>query len=352
MSLICRRYFSSSPKVLINYGYIGLGQMGQNMARHTYANLKDDDKIFVYDTVPQATTTFVESVTKLHPENKNKIKPLKSLADFPTQDVPLDFIVTMVPEGKHVISVVSDLIKEYKKNPTNHKLTICDSSTISIPESRQAAEMIKQEIPHFEFIDTPVSGGVAGARKGTLTFMVSKQDDKDITPELNTLLKYMGKNIFACGKEAGSGLAAKLANNYCLAVTNLAVCDSFQLAKAFGLDLKKYAQIIAVSTGKSWASVDNCPIPGVYPEAQLPADVNYVGGFVTKLTRKDLTIAMDCAQSYNRALFLGDTAKHWYDKACEREDLANRDLAVLYEYLGQLEKGKDGSLVDTHLVKK
>lgn len=351
MSLLSRRCFSSTPKVLVNYGYIGLGQMGQNMARHTYAQLKPEDKIYVYDNVPKATISFVEAVTKLHPNHKSQIVPLTSLADFPKQE-PLDFIVTMVPEGKHVKAVVRELIDEYKKNPTNHKLTIIDSSTISIPESRDAAQMIKLEIPHFEFIDTPVSGGVAGARKGTLTFMVSKESNDLITPQLNTLLGYMGKNIFACGKESGSGLAAKLANNYCLAVTNLAVCDSFQLAKAFGLDLKKYAEIIAVSTGKSWASVDNCPIPGVYPDAQLPADVNYAGGFVTKLTRKDLTIAMDCAQEYDRALFLGDTAKHWYDKACEREDLANRDLGVLYDYLGQLEKAKDGTLIDTHLVKE
>lgn len=345
------RTFSSSSKSLVNYGYIGLGQMGQNMARHTYSKLQQGDKIFVYDNVPAATAIFVDTVTKLHPENKDKIIPLTSLSEFPKQSEPLDFIVTMVPEGKHVISVVTDLVSHYKAFPTSHPLTIIDSSTISIPESRIAEELVRKEIPHFEFIDTPVSGGVAGARKGTLTFMVSKPDNKDISPQLTTLLSYMGKNIFACGSSPGSGLAAKLANNYCLAVTNLAVCDSFQLAKVFGLDLKKYAEIVAVSTGKSWASVDNCPIPGVYPEAQLPADVNYAGGFVTKLTRKDLGIAMDCAESYQRPLFLGETAKHWYDKACERDDMANRDLSVLFEYLGQIEKGADGVLVDTHLVK-
>jgi 3-hydroxyisobutyrate dehydrogenase len=326
--------------------------MGQHMARHIYSQLEPKDELFVYDTNPSAATAFVDNVTKLHPNNGSKLHQLNSLSDFPKQHAPMDFIVTMVPEGKHVNAVVSELVSHYKETPTTHPLTIIDSSTISIPESRVAAELVKSEIPHFEFIDTPVSGGVAGARKGTLTFMVSKQQDSAITPQLNTLLKKMGKNIFACGAASGSGLAAKLANNYCLAVTNLAVCDAFQLANAFGLDVKKFADIVAVSTGKSWASVDNCPIPGVYPENELPADVNYKGGFVTKLTRKDLTIAMDCAKEYHRPLYLGETSKYWYDKACERDDLANRDLGVLYEYLGQIEEDASGKLVDTHLAKK
>ena len=164
--------------------------------------------------------------------------------------------------------------------------------------------------------------------------MLSRAELKDIDEGLSTLIKKMGKNIFPCGSNHGAGLAAKLSNNYLLAITNMAVADSFQLAKSLGLDLQAYARLVAVSTGKSWASVDNCPIAGVYPaELQMPADVGFKGGFITKLTRKDLTLAMTCADLAGRLLFLGDLGKYWYDKACEDEDIANRDLGVLYEWL-------------------
>lgn len=343
------RSLSASSRSLANYGFVGLGQMGQHMARHIYSKLDATDKLFVFDNVPQATTAFVENVTQLKPENKDKLIPLHDLAEFGATKQPIDFIVLMVPEGKHVKAVTQALAAGFKAaGNTSHNTTFVDCSTIDIASLAHCAEFIRNDIPTFEFIDSPVSGGVAGARNGTLTFMVSKAEKLDISPGFTTLLEKMGKNIFACGATPGSGLGAKLANNYCLAVTNLAVCDSFQLAKSFGLDPKKYAEIIAVSTGKSWASVDNCPIPGVYPDNQLPSDAGYNGGFVTKLTRKDLVLAIESAELYHRPLYLGETSRYWYDKACEHNDLANKDLSVLYEYLGDIKEDAAGKLVDTH----
>ncbi|KAL6016341.1 hypothetical protein ACNR91_000093 [Candidozyma auris] len=346
MSLRFARFLSTTPTLRANYGFIGLGQMGQHMARHIYAKMEPSDKLYVFDTVPEATASFVDTVTQQKPEAKSQLHTLDAIPKFVTDvDAQLDFIVSMVPEGKHVKGVVSELVDAYKKNPQTGSTTFLDSSTIDIPTSVEVHQMVKKELPEFDFIDTPVSGGVAGARKGTLSFMLSREDHKDVAPDLVKLLNMMGTNIFPCGKNHGAGLAAKLSNNYLLAVTNLAVADSFQLAKSFGLNLQHYAKLVSVSTGKSWASVDNCPIPGVYPENNLPADVGYKGGFITKLTKKDLVLATDCANQYDRALFLGPTARKWYLKACEREDLGSRDLGVLYEWLGELEE-KNGEYVD------
>lgn len=343
------RRFSTTQIKSVNYGFIGLGQMGQHMARHIYDKLDvENDKLYVYDNVPQAITAFVDNVTSIKPENKLAITPLSSIKAF-IHDVenPLDFIITMVPEGKHVKAIITELTKEYKSiNPT-HPTTFIDSSTIDILTSRQCHEHVKKELPEFDFIDAPVSGGVAGARKATLSFMLSRENDEDISPELRELLSKMGKNIFPCGKQHGTGLAAKLSNNYLLAITNLATADSFQLAKSFGLNLQNYAKLVAVSTGKSWASVDNCPIKGVYPENNLPADVDYNGGFITRLTRKDVVLACESAKMANRFLYLGDIGRHWYDKACEHEDIASRDLGVLFEWLGDLEQDGDGNVIDT-----
>ncbi|KAF8002310.1 hypothetical protein HF325_003275 [Metschnikowia pulcherrima] len=340
-----RRWLSSSTPLFADYGFIGLGQMGQYMAKHIYNSLGPLDKLYVHDVVPRAVSAFVDTVTKENPRNKNSLRSLSSTEEFVTKvDKPLDFIITMVPEGRHVKCIAEQFVDAHKKtSPLPTKTTILDSSTIDIQTSAEIHEFLTKELPGFDFIDTPVSGGVAGARKGTLSFMLSRESHQNVSPSLTKLLNMMGKNIFPCGNKHGSGLAAKLSNNYLLAVTNLAVADSFQLAKAFNLNLQQYAKLVAVSTGKSWASVDNCPIPDPMSDTKA--------AFITKLTKKDLVLATGCAESANRSLFLGDVSKKWYLKACEREDLANRDLGVLYEWLGELRE-EDGKIVDTKTSEK
>lgn len=345
MSLRFLRALSCSAASHTNYGFIGLGQMGQHMARHIYNNLESLDKLYVYDTVPAATQLFVKTVTEQTPEKKGQVHSLELVGAFAHAEAPLDFIVSMVPEGKHVKGVVTELVENYKLLRSGHTATFLDSLTIDIPTLVEVHKFVKEQLPGFDFIDTPVLGGVAGARKATLSFMLLRQTHEEISPELTKLLGYMGKNIFPCGLNHGAGLAAKLSNNYLLAVTNLAVADSFQLAQAFGLNLQQYAKLVSVSTGKLWALVDNCPIADVYPENNLPADVGYKGGFITKLTKKDLVLATESAKQYNRFLYLGDVSRKWYEKACQRDDLANRDLGVLFEWLGELEE-QLGAVVD------
>ncbi|RCK65118.1 putative 3-hydroxyisobutyrate dehydrogenase, mitochondrial [Candida viswanathii] len=336
------RTFSTQSRVLANYGFVGLGLMGQHMARHVYNQLQPADKLYVHDVNPQHTTQFVTDVTTQKPQNATQLTPLSSLKEFTTEpESQLDFIVTMVPEGKHVKAVVSELVDHYNasgKYDPSKKLTFVDSSTIDIPTSREVHQLVADKLQGATFIDAPVSGGVAGARNGTLSFMVSRDTKEDVDPNLVTLLNYMGSNIFPCGGTHGTGLAAKLANNYLLAITNIAVADSFQLANSFGLNLQNYAKLVSTSTGKSWASVDNCPIPGVYPEKNLTCDNGYKGGFVTKLTRKDVVLATESAKANNQFLMLGEVGRYWYDKACEDEKYANRDLSVLFEFLGDLKK--------------
>lgn len=133
-----------------------------------------------------------------------------------------------------------------------------DSSTIDIPTSREIHQYVKTNIEHFDFVDAPVSGGVTGARKRTLCFMLSRPNKEAISPSLQKLIENMGSNLFPCGGHHGSGLATKLSNNYLLAITNLAVADSFQLAKSFGLNLQNYAKWLLnrqVSRGLRWIIV-------------------------------------------------------------------------------------------------
>ncbi|QEL62636.1 hypothetical protein CJJ09_004815 [Candidozyma auris] len=99
MSLRFARFLSTTPTLRANYGFIGLGQMGQHMARHIYAKMEPSDKLYVFDTVPEATASFVDTVTQQKPEAKSQLHTLDAIPKFVTDvDAQLDFIVSMVPE--------------------------------------------------------------------------------------------------------------------------------------------------------------------------------------------------------------------------------------------------------------
>ena len=100
-----------STKIINQLRVYWFGTYGQHMARHVYNQLEPSDKLYVYDVDPKHTTQFLTEVTSQTPQNAPLLTPLNSLKDFTTEvDSQLDFIVTMVPEGKHVKSVVSELL--------------------------------------------------------------------------------------------------------------------------------------------------------------------------------------------------------------------------------------------------
>lgn len=323
-SVCAARAFSTSAPVLTNYGFIGLGQMGQHMSRHVHSKLKPEDKLFVFDVHAPAIEAAISN-TKEH--GHQQMYAATSIADVGSKS---DVVFTMLPEGKHVKAVIQEIV-ESKKTPT----MFVDSSTIDIPTSKEISKLVK-EANAGDYLDAPVSGGAMGARDGTLSFMIGREGPKLTDDRLQFLFDAMGSRIFFMG-QISLGLAAKLANNYLLALTNIATADSFNLARSFGLDMAVYAELVSKSTGNSWASATNCPVPGV--KAGVPSNEGYKGGFATKLTRKDMVLAYESAKSIKQPLFLGAIGKQIYDKACERKDLADRDLAVLYEWLGEKNGG-------------
>lgn len=329
-SLSTARFFSATPRPLATYAVVGLGQMGQHMLRHIHERLDAEDRLLVNDVNEGAIAATLEAV-KPHPRQAASGASLAQIAK------EADCIVTMLPEGKHVRGVVEELVKLRGKN--SRPLVISDSSTIDIPTSLALTEAMP--FPH-EFVDAPVSGGMMGARDGTLSFMVGRSSNSN--PLLAKVWDAMGSRVFFCGKP-GAGLAAKLANNYLLALTNVATADSFQLARLLGLDMQTYAKIVATLTGKLWALDTNCPIAGV--REGVPSNVGYKGGFATKLTRKDLLLACGAAESVGQPLFLGAIGLEIYNKACERKELADRDLAVFYEWLGEYSGGEAAGDVPT-----
>lgn len=174
-----------------------------------------------------------------------------------------------------------------------------------------------------------MSGGVVGATAGTLTFMLGAPEELVKRSEL--VLLRMGKRVLHCGPQ-GTGLSAKLANNYLLAINNIATAEAMNLGVRWGLDPKVLAGIINVSTGKCWPSEVNNPVPGVVGTA--PASRDYAGGFGIALMKKDLRLAIVAAQEAGAKLELASKADDVYETASQEERCKGRDFSVVYRYLG------------------
>lgn len=175
-----------------------------------------------------------------------------------------------------------------------------------------------------------MSGGVVGATAGTLTFMLGSPSN--LVPTIEPILMNMGKKVLHCGDQ-GAGLAGKLANNYLLAINNIATAEAMNLGVKLGLDPVVLANLINVSTGRCWPSEVNNPVEGVVKGS--PAGRDYKGGFGIALMKKDLGLAIKAADEAGARLELGERASEVYESVEAEEDCKGRDFSVVYRFLGK-----------------
>ncbi|HZV08878.1 MAG TPA: NAD-binding protein, partial [Novosphingobium sp.] len=159
----------------------------------------------------------------------------------------------------------------------------------------------------YTMVDAPVSGGIAAANGGTLTFMVGASEAGFAAVE--PVLAPMAKAVIHAGPN-GSGQAVKMCNNMLLGATMIATCETFKLAERLGLDLQTFFDISSKATGQSWSMTSYCPVPGVGP--QSPADNGYQGGFASALMLKDLKLAMAAAEDAGAPVPMGRKAAELY----------------------------------------
>jgi 3-hydroxyisobutyrate dehydrogenase len=207
-----------------------------------------------------------------------------------------------------------------------------DCSTIDPSSSKEVARAV-HTTQQGRFVDAPMSGGVVGAKAGTLTFMVGAPSA--IMPRLESILLMMGKRVLHCGEDGGAGLSGKLANNYLLAINNIATAEAMNLGIKWGLDPKVLANLINVSTGKCWPSEINNPVKGVVEGA--PAGRDYSGGFGIGLMKKDLKLAIAAAEEVGAKLELAEKAAEVYTLADQHESCKGKDFSVVYRYIGGTE---------------
>lgn len=182
---------------------------------------------------------------------------------------------------------------------------VIDCSTIAPASAQKVAQAAAAR--GLAMIDAPVSGGVAGAAAGTLTFIVG--GEAQALERARPLLQAMGKNIFHMGA-AGAGQVAKLCNNMALGVIMAVTGEAIALGVAHGLDAKTLSQMMAVSTSRSWATEVCNPWPGVLEGA--PSSRGYAGGFGNDLMLKDLGLAVEAAMGVGSAIPLGELARNLY----------------------------------------
>jgi len=176
-------------------------------------------------------------------------------------------------------------------------------------------------------VDAPVSGGIAAADAGTLTFMVGGSDDG--FAKAQPFLDKMGKAVIHAGGP-GAGQAAKIVNNMLLGVTMAGTCEAFVLAQKLGLDPQVFFDISSKASGQSWSMTSYCPVPGVGPET--PADRNYDGGFAAALMLKDLKLAMEAAKEAGAYTPMGGEAEELYQRFVARGG-GGKDFSALIKMI-------------------
>jgi 3-hydroxyisobutyrate dehydrogenase len=272
--------------------FIGLGNMGGGMAANLAKNGHD-------------VRAFDLSVEALDKAKKAGCLPAASAEEA---IAGAEAIVTMLPAGRHVEAVYTDSVFDHAEPGA----ILIDCSTIDVDTARRVAEAAAAR--GLMAVDAPVSGGIAAANAGTLTFMVG--GSVAAFERAEPFLSDMGKTVIHAGV-GGAGQGAKICNNMLLGAEMIATCEAFRLAEKLGLDLQKFYDIASVSSGQSWSMTSYCPVPGVGPET--PADRDYQGGFAAPLMLKDLKLAMEAAASVGASTPMGARAAELYQAFVDGE---------------------------------
>jgi 3-hydroxyisobutyrate dehydrogenase len=263
---------------------IGLGNMGGPMS----ANLvKAGHEVTGFDLMQPLRDAAAKDGVAIAADGKAAVKDA-------------DVVVTMLPAGRHVVAVWSDVLPAVKAGAL-----VIDCSTIDVASARAAHKLAAER--GLASLDAPVSGGVGGAKGATLTFMVG--GSAEAFARGKPILENMGKRIVHCG-DAGNGQAAKICNNMMLGISMIGVCEAFGLADKLGLSHQALFDVASTASGQCWALTSYCPVPGPVPAS--PANSGYKPGFAADLMLKDLRLAQEAAITSGAATPMGAAAAQIY----------------------------------------
>jgi 3-hydroxyisobutyrate dehydrogenase len=285
--------------------FIGLGHMGGGMAPNL---AKAGHEVRAFDLVSEAVDKAASQGCSAAGSAADAVKDA-------------EVIITMLPAAKHVRAVFTDDVAPNARPGT----LLIDCSTIDVASGREVGEAMKAK--GFDFLDAPVSGGIAAAAGGSLTFMVGGTDEQ--FERARPFLEPMAKAVIHAG-QLGAGQAAKICNNMILGATMAVTCEAFVLAQKLGLDPQVFVDISSKASGQSWSMTSYAPVPGVGPDT--PADHDYEGGFAAALMLKDLKLAAEAARSVGAYTPMGGEAEELFQRFVDRGG-GNKDFSGIIKMI-------------------
>lgn len=286
-------------------GFIGLGQMGLPMARNLAAA---GHAVLAFDTDPAACDRAAST----------GLTCARSSADAVSE---ADAVITMLPAGPHVLSCYGSGILEHAPKGA----LFIDCSSIDLASAKSAHGLASAA--RMRSLDAPVSGGIVGADKAALTFMVG--GDGETFEAARPILAAMGRKIIHCGED-GAGQAVKMCNQMMVAANVAVVSEAFLLAEKLSIDPKVLYDVVVGSSGNSWALENYCPVPGIAPMSA--ADRNFAPGFTTALMLKDLGIFQDAARNAGTPSPVGAAAAQLY-RMMHDAGYETQDYSAVISYL-------------------
>jgi 3-hydroxyisobutyrate dehydrogenase-like beta-hydroxyacid dehydrogenase len=245
----------------MDIGFIGLGNMGFPMARRL---VEAKHQLVVFDTREDVLDRFVKLGAQAASSPKDVADRCETvMASLPSLQASLD-----VATGKGGV-IEGEKVKRFVDLST-----VGSTMAVRIHDLLEKANIVQ--------IDSPVSGGVPGAEKGTLAVMVSgpRTEYETIKPALEVIGK-----LFFIGEKPGAGQTMKLANNFLSATAMVATSEAVVMGVKSGLDPKVMIDVINSGSGMNTASRDK------FPRSVLPRSFDY--GFATGLMVKDVRLAID-----------------------------------------------------------
>lgn len=273
--------------------FIGLGNMGQPMAT---CLVKAGHDVVVFDLVESAMQALEAEGAKAAPSAAAAAEGA-------------EYVISMLPAGQHVERLYLGPDGLLARLPTGS--VVVDSSTIDAMTARKVGAEAQEH--GITFVDAPVSGGIGGAKAGTLTFIVGGAESA--FEQVKSVLEPMARHVFHAG-DLGAGQVAKACNNMLLAVLMAGTTEALALGVKNGLDPAVLSNIMQQSSGGNWVLNGYNPWPGVMPGA--PASNDYQGGFQVDLMLKDLGLATDIATASHAAMPMGALARNLYALHAQR----------------------------------
>ena len=281
--------------------FIGLGAMGGPMAQNI---VKKGTKLSVYDI------------------EKSKMDPLIDLGSKPGKSIKdtienAEIIITMLPSTDNVRSVIcsAEGVLSFAKPGS----IILDMSTIAPTGTDEVYDLCRQK--DLDFIDAPVGRLVSHAISGDSLFMVGC-DNEEAFKKVEPLLNAMGTTIIRCGK-VGTGIRAKVVNNFQILSIAQITAEALTLAKKIGLDIDTFKEVNAGTTANNGQFHIN------FMSKVLQNDIE--PGFTIDLAHKDMGLAIETANSFRVGLPVGSSVQAVYAQARSGK-FAKKDFSALLDY--------------------